>query len=219
VKVGMIGMGNLGSAVAVLAAANGHEVVGWEFDAAVVAAINKKHANDRYLPGISFPRSVRATENLDEVMALPLVFLTLPSRFVLPVLGRYVAAHPAGPMPAIANLAKGMDAASGKTVMMMLATLFPEEQLAMVAGPSLANEFSRGVMTVVVAASKNGALREQIGKVLNGSRFAVLPGEDVSGVELGGILKNIYALGLGIFAGKGRAGVEFRGRLSHAGAG
>ena len=210
-KVGMIGMGNLGSAVALLAASHGHEVTGWEFDAAVVASINEKQANDRYLPGIPLPPSVQATTNLDEVMALPLVFLALPSRFVLPVLSRYVAAHPAGPWPAIANLSKGIDAASGKTVMMMLGTLFPEEKLAMVAGPSLANEFSRGVMTVVVAASKNSALVQQVGKVLNGSRFAVLPSDDVSGVELGGILKNIYALGLGIFAAQGELGLNFVG--------
>lgn len=211
-KIGIIGMGNLGSAVACLAGNNGHAVTGWEFNAEVVADINGNRRNQRYLPGITFPATVTATTTLEQAFAgAELLFIALPSRFIGPVLASAATLAADARLVGIVNLAKGLDGATGRTAMQQLAGIFPQTALAMLAGPSLANEFARGVMTVVVAASRDRQLQQQIGTALNGSRFAVLHSDDVMGVELGGILKNIYALGLGIFAARTDAGLNFTG--------
>lgn len=209
-KVGIIGLGNLGSAIACLIASNQHAVLAWEYDVAVIQEVNKYHRNQRYLPDIVFPENIQATAKLDEVFSnTNLVFIALPARFILPALSTFAASGKS--VPALVNLAKGFDAKTGKTAMQLLAGIFPNADMAMLAGPSLANEFSRGVATAVVVASLNKQLSESITTVLNNHQFAVRYTDDVVGVELGGILKNIYALGMGIFANHAAAGLNFVG--------
>ena len=209
-KVGIIGLGNLGSAVAYLAAGNGHPVLAWEYDQAVVDEVNRQHTNQRYLKGIQLPEQVSATTCVEEVFAgSELVFITLPSRFIPQVLG--ACAGRADTTIGLVNMAKGLHVETGKTAYQMLAELFPDNPKAMLAGPSLANEFVHGVLTAVVAASDDAGLITNIGIVLNNKRFAVSRSGDVMGVELGGILKNIYALGLGVFADREDRGLNFIG--------
>jgi len=117
----------------------------------------------------------------------------------------------ANPALPLVNMSKGIDAGTGRTAYQMLADLFPHNPKAMVAGPSLANEFARGVVTAVIAASSVPALFPLIRSAMSNNRFAVATSEDVAGVEWGAILKNIYALGLGLMEGREEAGLNFSG--------
>lgn len=209
-KAGVIGLGNLGSAVARQIAANGYDVLGWEYDAAVVDEVNRQHTNTRYLEGLPLGDRVKATTDIVECLnSVDIAFVTLPSRFIQRVLSPCVGKLPAG-LPLV-NMSKGLHEDSGETVFSQLSALFPQHPLAMLAGPSLANEFSRGVFTAVVAATDHPGLAEQIRTLMAGPRFAVVCRDDAIGVELGGILKNIYALGMGLFDGRPDRGMNLVG--------
>lgn len=209
-EIGIIGLGNLGTALAHVAAGNGHRVSGWEFDKAVIGQINQEHCNRRYLPDITLADTVHATGDVMEVFErAQLVFITLPSRFISPVLG--AVAGKLHSHPGIVNMSKGIDSNTGITAFETVSSLFPHHACAMLAGPSLANEFSAGVLTGLVAASKDGQLTATIKSVLGNSRFVVVSGDDPIGVELGGVLKNIYAMGMGLFDSDPKRGLNFVG--------
>lgn len=209
-KITVLGLGNLGSAVAQMLANNGHQVLCWEHDAAVVTEVNAAHANSRYLPGIELHASIRATNNISEALAFPeLLFNCLPSRFVGTVLEAMAASLPMN-VPVV-NMAKGLHPFTRQTVMQMLAEHLPRHPLAMLCGPSLANEFVRGVNTVLVCASADQKLSMQVQNVLESERMTVLFSNDIVGVELCSILKNAYAIGMGIASSTGRPGLNFAG--------
>lgn len=209
-KIGILSLGNLGSAVATLLANNGHTVMAFEHDAAVVDEVNRQHCNSRYLPGIVLPQSIQGSTNIAEVLqSAEIIFNCIPSRFINPLLESQrnnLASH----VP-IVNMAKGIDARTRQTATRQLAFLFPDNPLAMLAGPSLANEFIRGVNTVVVAASKDRDLARHIAELVSSEHFSVMLSDDIIGVELGGILKNIYAIGLGAAHADGKPGLNFIG--------
>lgn len=208
--IALLGLGNLGSAVAQLIATNGHAVMAWEHDEAVVDEVNRQHGNSRYLPGITLCDKVRATNDISALLQQATVLVNcLPSRFIQPVLAPLAGCLPSHAV--LVNMAKGIDQASRQTACQQLAVLFPDNPLVMVAGPSLANEFVRGINTVVVAASVDNAAARKVAGLLANDRFHVQLSADVRGVELGGILKNIYAIGLGAAHDQGQPGLNFVG--------
>lgn len=207
---GLIGLGNMGCAIANLMAGNGHAVLGWEFDASVVADIQHNHRNERFLPGVALHENLLATGDLKAVLADgdPL-FIALPSRFIRPTLEPLRTHIPAGTL--LVNIAKGLDADSGKTAFTQLNELFPNNPCLQLSGPSIANEFAREQPTAVVLAGANVEQRQQVSALLDNAFFATQHSDDPVGVELGGILKNIYALGLGLMEGSNIANINFKG--------
>ena len=207
-RLGLLGLGNLGSAVAYIAAKNGHEVLAWEFDKLVVEEVNNLQVNERYLSGFTFPETVVATSNvMDVVKKIDFLVITLPSRFIESVLqGMAIPID----LP-IVNMSKGLDPHTKETTVKLLERLLPDNPMAMLAGPSIANEFVNGVVTGMVAASADAALQAKISQVFNSSTLSIQYSQDVMGTELGGILKNIYALGLGITDKNKSAGMNFQG--------
>ena len=209
-KISLLSLGNLGTAVAHLLAINGHEVLAWEHDPAVVVEVNEHHRNSRYLQGVSLHPGLKASNDINELMVrADMLVSCLPSRFVLPVLQPIASQLPAAVR--VVNMGKGMSPATGLTVMQQLEQLFPENPLAMLCGPSLANEMVHGVNTVLVAASADPFLPALIRQVFESERLSVLMTADVRGTELGGILKNAYAVGLGFASAGGRPGRNFVG--------
>jgi glycerol-3-phosphate dehydrogenase (NAD(P)+) len=201
-RVSIIGLGNLGSAIAYIIAGNGHTVTCWEYDEAVVAEVNNEHRNQRYLPDRVLPDSVVATSDVEKVLIdTELVLITLPARFIASVLAEHAGL--AGRDIPIVNMSKGIDAQTGETAFQLVSRLFPEQSVVMLAGPSLANEFVRGVITGLIAASSDNNAITRVAQALNNEYFFVRGSADPVGVELGGILKNIYALGLGMFVDPG----------------
>jgi len=208
-RVGIIGLGNLGTAIGNLITANGFNVIGWEHNREVAEEINNQHTNTQYLPGIELDSKLTATTDLSMMMqSCQIIFITIPSVFVKPVLQsqRDTVHH----HTTLVNLAKGIDKETGLTSFQTISVLFPQNPKVMLSGPSIANEFSRRMPTVVVIAGKNRNDLLKVSHILDNDYFRVRFSEDEVGVELGGILKNIYAIGLGLFDGRGITSIDFR---------
>ena len=208
-RIGIIGLGNLGAAVANLGAGNGHDVIGWEYNTEVVDEINRQHTNAKFLPGVVMQQSVAATSQLTAVFQdTEVVFVALPSTFIQrtmqPLRGRIA------PGIVLVNMAKGIDGSTGLTSFQTLSGMFPANPRVMLSGPSIANEFAHGLPTVVVIAGQNKADLMRVAHVLDNDYFRTRFSDDEIGVELGGILKNIYAIGLGLFDGENVTSVNFR---------
>lgn len=208
-QVGLIGMGNLGTAVANLIAQNGHDVLGWEYQSALVEEINNHHTNSRYLDGIVLDAKLAATTEITAVLReCEIIFVAIPSVFIKPTLEAVSDLIP--PETIIVNMAKGIDGKTGLTSFQTLDSLFPSQRLVMLSGPTIANEFAHGLPTVVVlaGASRNELLK--VSHILDNNYFRTRFSDDTIGVELGGILKNIYAIGLGMFDGMNITSTNFR---------
>ncbi len=208
-RTGIVGLGNLGSAVANLVASNGHPMIGWEYNAAVVDEINRRRTNEKFLPEVAIHPNLTATTDLAAVFQdTEIVFIALPSVFVQrtlqPLRGRIA------PETVLVNMAKGIDGATGLTSFQTLSGMFPDNPRVMLSGPSIANEFARGLPTVVVIAGQSKADLMHVARALDNDTFRTRFSDDEIGVELGGILKNIYAIGLGLFDGGHVTSVNFR---------
>ncbi|MCS6843032.1 MAG: NAD(P)H-dependent glycerol-3-phosphate dehydrogenase [Caldilineales bacterium] len=209
--IGIVGLGNMGAAVAHLITQHDRDVIGWEYDPAVVAEVNQRHTNERFLPGVPLSPRLRATRDVHEVFrGASIVFIALPSRFIQPTLGPVCAAGGVSPDTIVVNMAKGIDAATGLTAFQTVSALFPRNPCVMLSGPSIANEFARGEPTVVVLAGQSLTHLTQVAQVLDSRHFRTRFSHDTMGVELGGVLKNIYAIGLGLFDGLNVGSVNFR---------
>ncbi|HEY3344518.1 MAG TPA: NAD(P)H-dependent glycerol-3-phosphate dehydrogenase [Anaerolineaceae bacterium] len=208
-KIGMIGLGNLGTSVGNLIANNGHSVLGWEHDPDVVREIQEQRTNNRYLPGIPLHSKLIGTGELNPVvLECPVVFIAIPSAFIQTTLEPFRERIDPGTL--LVNLAKGIDAETGLTSFQTLAELFPHNPKIMLSGPSIANEFARQMPTVVVLAGKEISHQLLVARLLENDYFRTRFSDDEIGVELGGILKNIYAIGLGLFDGKQITSINFR---------
>jgi glycerol-3-phosphate dehydrogenase (NAD(P)+) len=207
--VGLIGLGNMGTAIANLIASNGFEVLGWEYDLKVVSEINDQGKNSRYLPGINLSHNLKATSEINQVASsCEIIFIAIPSVFIRPTLEpvQGILSQNA----TIVNMAKGIDANTGLTSFQTIGSLFPTNRKVMLSGPTIANEFAREMPTVVVLASERPNDLLKVAQVLDNDHFRTRFSDDASGVELGGILKNIYTIGLGLFDGKQITSVNFR---------
>ena len=208
-QIGIVGLGNLGAAVANLIAANGHSIVGWEYNPVVVAEINEQHTNGKFLPDIRLHSNLRATTDLAAMFQdAEVVFIAIPSVFIQrtlqPLRGQIA------PEVILVNMAKGIDGATGLTSFQTIADMFPHNPRVMLSGPSIANEFAQQQPTVVVIAGQNKADLMRVARALDNDYFRTRFSDDAIGVELGGILKNIYAIGLGLFDGEQITSVNFR---------
>ncbi len=209
IRVGMIGLGNMGTAVGNMIANNGYEVLGWNFEPEVVQEINEKRTNERFLPGIPLHGSLRATADPAEVVRnCSVVFISIPSVFIESTL-RPVRAE-IGTDTVLVNMAKGIRRDTGLTSFQTLTAMFPDNPRIMLSGPSIANEFACNMPTVVVLAGQTPYHLLQVSRMLDNDYFRTRFSTDEIGVELGGILKNIYAIGLGLFDGKKIESINFR---------
>lgn len=208
-KIGIIGLGNLGTAVGNMIARNGYNVMGWEFQLPIVEEINTQGTNSRYLDGVSIDPKLKATNDLPAVVRQSdIIFVAIPSVFI------YSTLEPVRDLikdsTVIVNMAKGIDRATGLTSFQTISSLFPDHCKVMLSGPSIANEFARDMATVVVIAGESREELLLVSHVLDNDYFRTRFSNDTIGVELGGILKNIYSIGLGMFDGKAITSVNFR---------
>lgn len=208
-RVGIIGLGNMGSAIANLIAGNGFKVLGWEYDPKIVQEINIERVNSRYLPGIDLHTNLTATSEIEEVVSQSqIIFVAIPSVFVKPTLEPVL--NQIFDESVLVNMAKGIDGETGLTSYQTLSLLFPINSILMLSGPTIANEFARNMPTVVVLAGEHRQDLLSVARLLDNDCFRTRFSDDTTGVELGGILKNIYTIGLGLFDGKEITSVNFR---------
>ncbi len=200
--IAILGAGNMGTALAICASRHA-PVVLWSIELDVVGTINHKRENTRYLAGIRIPKNVRATSQLHQaVRGARLVIVSVPSH-VVGVVSRDMAKHLAK-TTLVLNVAKGVDEKSLAPMIDVIEDELPranKKLLATLSGPSIATEFAAGQPTVVNVASRNIRVARRVGRLLETPSFRLRPTTDVVGTALGGTLKNVYALALGMCDG------------------
>ena len=201
VKVAVLGAGSWGTALASLIARHGHPTILWGRDAAVAEAIDQRHENPRYLPGIPLPDALRATTDLaSAVREADLVLVVVPSHAFTQTLQALAPLRPAH--AGVAWAAKGFEPGSGRFLHEVAAdVLGADVPLAVVTGPSFAKEVTLGLPTAVTVQGEDAAFVQQVADVLHGPEFRAYTGSDMRGAELGGAMKNVLAVATGVADG------------------
>ncbi|MCP5162012.1 MAG: NAD(P)H-dependent glycerol-3-phosphate dehydrogenase [Hahellaceae bacterium] len=192
-KVAILGGGSFGTAIANIAAENGVDVSLWMRDSLRADEINTLHENKRYLPGYILSHNLVALTSLQQALSdADVVFFSIPSKSFRDVVQQCKAFLT--PEQFVVSTTKGIEAESFKLMSEILAEEFPNNALGVLSGPNLAKEIAKHCLTATVIASTNEDLRNRIQDVLGCSYFRVYANLDTYGVELGGALKNIYAI-------------------------
>ncbi|QQE76825.1 NAD(P)H-dependent glycerol-3-phosphate dehydrogenase [Alicyclobacillus sp. SO9] len=204
-KVAVLGAGSWGTAIASVVAENGHKTTLWARRREQADEMNQEHRNHRYLQRAILPDTLCATHNLCEaVEGAELIVVAVPSKSVAHV-AEDLSACLSSSIPVVAHAVKGFDPDSKMRVSEVLAVRahIPEEQIAVITGPSHAEEVIAHLPATIVVASKRRLIAETVQDVLMNQYLRVYTNPDVVGAELGGSLKNIIALAVGVADGLG----------------
>ena len=197
-----MGGGSFGSALAIHLARSGHAVRLWLRDPAVARGLRDTRRNARYLPGIEVPEGIEAMTAMASAVAdVEAAFMAVPSASF-----RSVCQEARGLLPERAILVsatKGIEMDTLRRMSEVLADEFPRQSVAVLSGPSFAEEVARGLPTAVVIASDSGDVAERVQRSVAGRAFRAYSSDDVVGVELAGSLKNVIAIAAGIVDGLG----------------
>lgn len=195
-EIGVVGAGSWGSALACLLAQHSVPVRLWCHDPAVAEAIRSTGRNDAYLPGIELPREIQATHDLSELEHCDPVLVVVPSKAI-----REIAAALRECMPASSrrwvSCTKGIEHGTGLLMTEILSEVLGTERVAALSGPNHAIEVARKIPAAAVVGSAQNALAEELRELLSFPTFRVYSSEDVRGIQLGGALKNVFAIGAG----------------------
>ena len=198
----VIGDGGWGMAIALTLHRAGREVHVWGFDPDYTAEVAASRDNRKFLPGIPIPQDILWTSEIDAALdGVEEVYSVVPTQFIRATLERFGARMDGLP---VFSASKGLELSSLKRPTEILAdVLGADARLGVVSGPSLAAETARGLATSVVVAASDPGLARMAQAHLGSARMRVYTSDDLIGVELGGALKNIIALGAGIADGVG----------------
>ena len=197
-KIAVLGGGSFGTAMANLSSKNGCEVTLWVRDKRSVKSMQKTHINKKYLPDHKLDERLQFTHDLQAaVKGKDLIFVAVPSsafRETLQKIAPFISAQ------AIVSLTKGMEKDSFALMSDVIADELPNVAFGVMSGPNLAKEIMNNMPSATVIASQSAALRLAVQKALHSAFFRVFASDDLIGVELGGALKNIYAIAMGMAA-------------------
>lgn len=199
-RIGVIGAGSWGTALANVAARAGREVVLWARDPAQVADMAARRENTRGLPGIALAAGVRPTADLKDAAAGDALLLVVPAQVCRAVVGDLVPLMAKG-TPVI-SCAKGIERGTAAFVTDIIAEAAPHARAMVLSGPSFATDVARGLPTAVTLAAADADLARAVAEALGSSSFRLYHSTDVRGVEIGGAAKNVLAIAAGIVAGR-----------------
>jgi glycerol-3-phosphate dehydrogenase (NAD(P)+) len=198
-NIAIAGAGGWGTALAVLLKDNGHNVTLWGHDPAHLARIEDTHKNEEYLPGITISGAIDLSPDLEETCAAAdLVVVAVPSKAFRDVSSRLAFFD-----GTIVSVTKGIEYMTGLTMCGILAETCPRACHASLSGPTLALEVARGMPSAIVAASRDISTAQRVQHAFHCSTLRVYTCSDLLGVELGGALKNVIAIGAGVCDGLG----------------
>ncbi len=201
-SVTVLGGGSFGTVIADMIASKGQPATLWMRDAARADEINSQRENTRYLPGVKLAAPLTATADLKQALTgADVVFISIPSqsfRSVVQMAKPYLTAQ-----QIVVSTTKGIEADTFSLMSQILAEELPDNPIGVLSGPNLAKEVAQRQLTATVIASEDEAVRTAIQAVLHCAYFRVYASTDMYGVELGGTLKNIYAIASGLSAALG----------------
>ena len=202
-SIAVLGAGSWGTALAILLARNGHGVTLWGRGRRQLAAMSKERRNRRYLPEHSFPDALQLSDDLDEALARArLVLVAVPS-YAFQAVCVQLHSH----VSSLAGLfwaTKGFEPGSGRLLHEVAQRSVAETiPMAVLSGPTFANEIARGLPAAVTCASSNAGFAEQVARLFRNDRFRVYTSTDIVAVEIAGAVKNVLAIAAGIADGLG----------------
>ena len=206
-RLGVVGGGAWGTALAQVVATGGRETMLWALEPEVVEAVNARHENSLFLPNIPLSEAIRATSDLAELDSCDAWLMVTPAQHMRAVLEN----APAGGRPLVL-CSKGIEERSGKLLHEVANEVCPSSPIAVLSGPTFAHEVAAGLPTAVTLACTDRALGEQLRSRINLVQFRTYCTDDVAGAEAGGAVKNVLAIACGVVEGK-RFGQNARAAL------
>jgi glycerol-3-phosphate dehydrogenase (NAD(P)+) len=197
--VAILGGGSFGTVIGNIVASNGHRVTLWLRNETLASTINTEHENSEYLPGYPLSPALSATTVLEQAVAgASIVLVAVPSKSFREVVQK-VAGHISA-ATVVVSLTKGIEPGGFRLMSQILREELPENPLGVLSGPNLASEIAAGQVAATVIASDVPAVTQTIHDLLHCDSFLIYASEDMFGVELGGALKNVYAILAGVGA-------------------
>ncbi|WP_086616806.1 NAD(P)H-dependent glycerol-3-phosphate dehydrogenase [Erythrobacter tepidarius] len=196
-RVGVIGAGAWGTALAQMIASDGRDVILWAYEPEVVTAINTEGRNPLYLPSARLAPSIRATGDLADLAAIDTVLVVTPAQ----VLGKVLAGLNRPPRDLVL-CSKGIEAGTGRLMNDVAREASPQSEIAVLSGPTFAHEVAAGLPTAVTLACGGGAAQwERLVPAIARPAFRPYYSDDVTGAEIGGAVKNVLAIACGVVEG------------------
>lgn len=201
-NVGVLGAGSWGTALALLLEKNGHDVTIWSIDKAEVEMLNTKREHESKLPGVRLPDEIVITNDLESaIKGKDFLVLAVPSPFTRSTAKSMAPYVTEGQI--IVDVAKGIEESTLMTLSQQIEQEIPQANVAVLSGPSHAEEVGRGLPTIVVIGAKTKETAEYLQEAFASPVFRVYISPDILGIELGGSLKNVIALAAGMADGMG----------------
>src|SRR3989338_6392662 len=199
-KVSVLGDGGWGTALALVSARRGNDTLLWSAFPDYAAELERKRENVKFLPGIPFPKTITVASELSEAVDFgDILVLAVPSQFLRNILFKLRDFDLSKKI--IVSVSKGIEAKTLARPSEIIFSVLGSVKLVVLSGPSHAEEVARNIPTLVVAASPDQKIAEQVQESLRDSRFRIYVQTDMIGVELGGALKNVIAIGAGLCDG------------------
>jgi glycerol-3-phosphate dehydrogenase (NAD(P)+) len=200
-KIGVIGAGAWGTALANMFRCIGREVLIWAHEPKVVEAINKTHENDLFLRGVKLEQSLLATNEWAPFADHDAIFLCNPAQH-MEAIAKNLAPIMRRTVPLVI-CCKGIDSKTGALMSEMVSEFVSGATVAVLSGPTFATEVARAMPTAVTIASKDEKIAADLAESIGNMRFRPYTSTDIIGVQVGGALKNVFAIASGMIMGKG----------------
>lgn len=197
-KLGVVGGGAWGTALAQVASAGGQETLLWALEPEVVVALNARHENPVYLPDVPLNAAIRATSDFGDLRTCDAWLVVTPAQHMRSVLEQ--ASDFDKPL---VLCAKGIEERSGELLHTVAKQVCPQAEVAVLSGPAFAREVAQGLPTAVTLAAEDSKLAERLRDRLAQPTFRIYVSDDVAGAEIGGAVKNVLAIACGVVEGKG----------------
>ncbi|MFA6129773.1 MAG: NAD(P)H-dependent glycerol-3-phosphate dehydrogenase [Candidatus Omnitrophota bacterium] len=201
-RIAVLGDGGWGTTLAVLLSSKGYPVTLWGAFADYAKLMAKTRFNPKFLPGLRIPQAIKITGDIESaVTGKEIIVLAIPSQYTRGVLNKIKGNFAKGTI--FLSVTKGIEVSSSKRISEIIHATLGPVKLAVLSGPTIAQEVARGIPTTIVAASHDKKIRKTIQQIFSTERFRVYTNPDVIGVELGGSLKNVIAIACGVSDGLG----------------
>jgi glycerol-3-phosphate dehydrogenase (NAD(P)+) len=197
-KIGVIGAGAWGTALAQVLSEGQDELLLWAREPEVIDQINRTHENKSFLPGHRLRDNIRATQDWDAMAACDMLLLVTPAQHLRATLQTLPDSD-----AALILCCKGIEARSRLLLSEVAKIVRPENDLAVLSGPTFAHEVAQGLPTALTLACESDALWERLNPLIAKASFRPYYSDDVIGAEIGGAVKNVLAIGCGVVDGAG----------------
>ena len=198
-NISVLGGGSWGTVLANLAASNQHSVTLWMRDSSVIDEVNRNRRNSKYLPQLELEEGIKATDDISTIENSELIIFCIPSDSFREV--SEIASKHIGKATQLVTATKGVEKEKFNLMSQVLNEYMVDNPLGILSGPNLAKEIAEKQLSGTVIASKDVYLKKNVIEILGTDFFRVYENDDPYGVEMGGAIKNIYAIACGIADG------------------